>query len=76
MPTTLAEQIRKAWARLRGRAPDYSGAKAPWDEQEPPPGGPEEDALVFTFQPLLQGLIEFAVVVAVVLVVQRRSRPS
>jgi hypothetical protein len=31
---------------------------------------------VFDFQPLLQGLIEFAVVLAVVLVVQRRSRPS
>lgn len=31
---------------------------------------------VFTFQPLLQGLIEFAVVLVVVLVVQRRSRPS
>jgi hypothetical protein len=31
---------------------------------------------VFEFQGLLQGLIEFAVVLAVVLVVQRRSRPS
>lgn len=31
---------------------------------------------VFVFQPILQGLIEFAVVLAVVLVVQRRSRRS
>jgi len=31
---------------------------------------------VFEFQGLLQGLIEFAVILAVVLVVQRRSRPS
>lgn len=31
---------------------------------------------VFEFQSLLQGLIEFAVILAVILVVQRRSRPS
>ena len=31
---------------------------------------------IFEFQGLLQGLIEFAVILAVILVVQRRSRPG
>lgn len=52
MPTTLREQIRKAWAQLRGRAPDYG--TVPWEEREPRRrrrGPPEEDALVPTGLP-------------------------
>jgi hypothetical protein len=34
------------------------------------------DGHIFEFQPLLQGLIEFALVLAVVLLVRRRARSS